>query len=210
MTQLRSFLLLSNIPLYICTTSSLSITFSYVFSWRWHLKWEFEPLGWFTQFAWISPIYSCYSTLFYFLLLSCSMSISFLGQPEDPRSIQAKSFLPNKASRTLPATVRRWDDTYTRVPRVGWDKWGCEQQATASPWTPPFSSRELNQSAFSQAPVPSFLSITTISLKILVWALNSQAWSFLSPGDWTLLSMWFPDLQFKHRSNTRPHSDVCP
>ena len=96
MTQLRSFLLLSNIPLYICTTSSLSITFSYVFSWRWHLKWEFEPLGWFTQFAWISPIYSCYSTLFYFLLLSYSMSISFLGQPKDPRSIQQNPSSPTR------------------------------------------------------------------------------------------------------------------
>lgn len=50
------------------------------------------------------------------------MSISLLGQPEEPRSVEAKSFLPSKASRTLPTVVQRWDGTYTSVPRVDWDK----------------------------------------------------------------------------------------
>ena len=183
MTQLHSFLLLSNIPLYMCTTSSLSITFSYVFSWRQHLKWEFEPLWWLSL-----PGAVPYTHVIQFCFIF-SMSMSFLGQPEESRSVEANSFLPNKTSRTLPSTVQRWDGDLHQCAQGALVQWGCEQQATASPLTPPFSASELNWSAFSQAPVPSFLSITTASLKILAWALNSHVWSFLFPGDWPLFPM---------------------
>ena len=60
------------LPLRLQTTTATS---SLVFSWRWHLKWGFQPFGGVTQLSWVFPMFGCVC------MLNCSVMSNFFATP---------------------------------------------------------------------------------------------------------------------------------
>ena len=70
-------------------------TSSFVFNWRWYLRWGFHTFGELLILPGSLPCICLIKLLCDFLIFISFMSVEFLGQPEEPRRVEENLFLSN-------------------------------------------------------------------------------------------------------------------
>ena len=87
-------------------------TSSFVFNWRWYLRWGFHPFGELLILPGSLPCICLIKLLCVFLIFISFISVEFLGQPEEPRRIEGNLPLQHLCGKTAQPSS---EETLTHV-----------------------------------------------------------------------------------------------